>query len=285
MTVARANKQQHSSPHHCVHVWHRYGQCGGKANPNTPYRGMTSCCDDATCVKKDNFYSQCLPPDDPRSHAKGMDGSSYDDDAYGYDDDDDDSSTATTASSERPAVVASAPPDRTAELQRYSTALTTAASHLSTAPWSTNLCVGLLRVTHAEATAVRVIRNPGGGTSRCCSMHPIAAGARVHDSTVQVRLEPRTSHAASAWESRNGARVYLATAPPAEQTALTSGGGAVCGASRIPDVKYTAWPLLGRTLAFTVDLSSAGCGCNAAGASELKASNPGWVVFACACAL
>ena len=52
---------------------------------------------------------------------------------------------------------------------------------------------------------------------------------------------------------RNGARVYLAK---------DQGASAACTSH--DEVEYSAWELLGRELSFTIDLSAAECGCNAA---------------------
>ena len=62
-------------------------------------------------------------------------------------------------------------------------------------------------------------------------------------------LEPRSAQQRAQWSSRNGARVYFADAA----------GECVSG-----QAAHSAWSLLGKTLAFTVDLSAADCGCNAA---------------------
>uniref|UniRef100_A0A7S2E5V8 cellulose 1,4-beta-cellobiosidase (non-reducing end) n=1 Tax=Haptolina brevifila TaxID=156173 RepID=A0A7S2E5V8_9EUKA len=91
-----------------------------------------------------------------------------------------------------------------------------------------------------------VVRNTGGGTSNCCKEHPIAAGALVdHGSgAISLELQPRNNQ-----QGRNGARAYLAD---------------TCDEGRYDHSAYAAWDLLGRSLSFTVDLSSADCGCVAA---------------------
>ena len=74
------------------------------------------------------------------------------------------------------------------------------------APWSQGTCVGAVDV--AGMGTWQVVRNPGGGTSACCSMFPIAAAARVERelNKVEVELLPRKP----GFASRNGARVYFA---------------------------------------------------------------------------
>ena len=161
---------------------------------------------------------------------------------------------------------------------------------------TTMLLVGIDKfITRLE---VQAIRNPGGGTSDCCSMHPVAAAARAYGRALQVRLEPRTTTGVEEWSSRNGARVYLAAltprpngydrippripdpaiARPADWDDEDDGvweapiianpsyrGPNWDGrAASLDEVEYVAWNLLGRTLAFTIDLSQAACGCNAA---------------------
>ena len=77
-------------------------------------------------------------------------------------------------------------------------------------------------------------------------MHPVAAPARVDGTSLQVPLLAREPSK----PTRNGARVYLANS---------------CSEASVPTAeRYLGEPLLGRTLSVTVDLSRAGCGCNAA---------------------
>ena len=121
------------------------------------------------------------------------------------------------------------------------------------AEWSTATCVGDLRVANLGSFAV--VRNPGGGSSRCCSQWPEAAGARVSNGggDLEVQLLPGTRRTADGRAtSRNGARVYLADG---------CGGGAE---GDYAAVRYAAVPLLGRTLSVSVDLSGVECGCNGA---------------------
>ena len=133
------------------------------------------------------------------------------------------------------------------------------------AAWSYGVCSGRLRVSASLSSghvgAVRVVRNTGGGTSYCCSQYKVAAPVRVLGPAVQLRLLPRSlakqNAVASTSSSRNGARIYFAE----------DHGGA---ASNLPackshsDVSYSGWSLLGREISFTIDLSAAECGCNAA---------------------
>lgn len=114
----------------------------------------------------------------------------------------------------------------------------TASSH----SWSYTQCIGDLAVSGIESRSL--VRNTGGGVSECCAIHPVAAGAHVAGHTFQLALEPRKDEL----PSRNGARIYLADE---------------CVEGAFGQSRYAALPLLGRTLSFTVDLSSAGCGCNA----------------------
>lgn len=146
--------------------------------------------------------------------------------------------------------------------------------------WSRAACVGEIgfenrsaAVSHGSATrrrhgVVALIRNPGGGTSQCCSAHPVAAPARSLGRAAQLRLLRRDG--SKPYIPRNGARVYLADA-------RTAGGVSTCHRANVDagrvglisslayrQVPYAAWQLLGRSLSFTVDLSQAECGCNAA---------------------
>ena len=129
--------------------------------------------------------------------------------------------------------------------------------------WSTATCVGDLRVANLGSFAV--VRNAGGGSSRCCSQWPEAAGARVSNGggDVEVQLKPGTRRTADGRStSRNGARVYLADS---------------CAEGDYASVSYAAVPLLGQTLSVSVDLSGVECGCNGAFylVSMAGASKPG----------
>ena len=137
------------------------------------------------------------------------------------------------------------------------------------AEWSTATCVGDLRVANLGSFAV--VRNPGGGSSRCCSQWPEAAGARVSNGggDLEVQLLPGTRRTADGRAtSRNGARVYLADG---------CGGGAEGDYDDYAAVRYAAVPLLGQTLSVSVDLSGVECGCNGALylVSMAGASRPG----------
>ena len=252
----------------CAPAWL---QCGGDS-----WNGA-ACCEDAECHEKDEHYSQCIPKD----------------------------SQMVAAWESQPA---SAAPQYCQHIEcsfaggtDWTRALQSALVVLEEkAPWSQEVSVGVLQVTHwsEPRLLVQAIRNPGGGTSDCCSMHPVAAAARAYGTALQVRLEPRTTAEIDQWSSRNGARVYLAALTPrpsdydrippripdpamprppdwddeddGEWEAPVVANPAYRGltwdgrASTIDEVEYVAWSLLGRTLAFTIDLSQAACGCNAA---------------------
>ena len=130
-------------------------------------------------------------------------------------------------------------------------AATSDASAAAPATYSYSQCIGDLAVSGGAAWQntgrPQLVRNTGGGTSACCSMHRTAAGARIEGHAFELALEPRDT--AGALPSRNGARVYLADE---------------CVEGAYSRTRFAAVPLLGRTLAFSVDLSSADCGCNAA---------------------
>jgi hypothetical protein len=122
---------------------------------------------------------------------------------------------------------------------------TAAAAALTT--YSYAQCIGDLAVS-GSLESRQLVRNTGGGSSDCCAIHPIAAGARTTQGhTFELALEPRDT--ASGLPSRNGARVYLADS---------------CVEGAYEQTRFAAVPLLGSTLAFSVDLSNAECGCNAA---------------------
>lgn len=196
-----------------------YGQCGGDG-----WDGQR-CCAGNECQTKDEYYSQCIPV--PKANTA-------------------------TATAQR-TVITSVNLDTAGE---HGERLQAAAADLeASAAWSHEVSVGLLEVAHPLERPVQVIRNTGGGTSRCCKQHPVAAGARVHGSALQVQLEPRTPKQIDAWSSRNGARVYLASSPSSSGQAR---------ARHFGEVEYVAWDLLDKRLEFTIDLSAAACGCNAA---------------------
>ena len=194
-----------------------YGQCGGDG-----WDGQR-CCAGTECQEKDEYYSQCIPI--PKA--------------------------AAVAAAQRP-VVTSINLDTPGY---YSDRLQKATAELEAAAWSHDVSVGLLEVSHPLESSVQVVRNTGGGSSKCCKQHPVAAAARVHGSALQVQLEPRSPAQVDAWSSRNGARVYLASTPSRNGQAR---------ARHFSEVEYVAWDLLGKRLEFTIDLSAAGCGCNAA---------------------
>lgn len=119
------------------------------------------------------------------------------------------------------------------------------AGHREWPPFSMAQCIGDLAIEGFDA-AHTLVRNTGGGTSACCSIHPRAAPARAMDATLELPLQARLG---SSQPSRNGARVYLAES---------------CTEGSYAETRYAATKLLGKTLSVTVDLSAAECGCNAA---------------------
>ena len=104
--------------------------------------------------------------------------------------------------------------------------------------YSEYTCVGALSVSGYNASA-SLVRRTGGGTSSCCSIHPIAAPARVSDTVMELMLQPRFSTSQS---SRNGARLYLADE---------------CVEGSFASTRYAAVKPLGRTLSITVDCNAA----------------------------
>lgn len=245
-----------------------YSQCGGDH-----WVGFR-CCPASKCREKDAHYSQCVPLGHPAPWEQQVE--------------------------EHDAANAAPRRQRVAAGITWAQSLANEARALSDMPWRVDVSAGVLDVAlpAGAMSQVQVVRNPGGGTSRCCSMHPIAAAARANGHALQVRLEPRTNHEKEAWVSRNGARVYLAsllpeptwfaslpaTIPDPHATRPVEWDDADDGIWQVPlianplytgDVwdplvrdihkaQYVAWGLLGKSIAFTVDLSAAACGCNAA---------------------
>ena len=54
--------------------------------------------------------------------------------------------------------------------------------------YSHDQCIGDLVVQGLESNAL--VRNTGGGSAPCCSMHPVAAPARVHGRELMLELQP-----------------------------------------------------------------------------------------------
>ena len=138
-------------------------------------------------------------------------------------------------------------------------------------PWQTTKCLGTLttRGFGANGSSHHLIRNMGAGPdSPCCGHHPVAAAARISDAThgaLQLRMEGAGDGAdANGRTSRRSARVYFAE-------------HCVADAPFNPQA-YSAVNYLGKTLAFTVDLSAAACGCNAALylVNMRQSTAPGW---------
>ena len=115
-------------------------------------------------------------------------------------------------------------------------------------------CIGSLATDGLSAS--QLVRNTGGGTAACCSMHPIAAPASIvgGGDAMELILEPLEPGKSS----RNGARVYLAD---------------TCVEGNYADTSYAAEPLVGKTFSVTVDVSGAECGCIAAVYLVSMASN------------
>ena len=103
-----------------------------------------------------------------------------------------------------------------------------------------DICVGSVSVKGSGS--MQVIRNTGAASSA----YQKAAPVKVENGEIKLTLEPHTDKSKA---SRNGARAYLGTS---------------CTEGAYNHSAYGAWPLLGKTMSFTVDLSAAGCGCNAA---------------------
>ena len=117
-------------------------QCGGDS-----WNGA-SCCEGLVCHRKDEHYSQCLPEAVPAA-----------------------------AWEEQPAALAPKRPRfcrhgdcATAGGTDWSGALEAGAAAIEAIPWSHAVSVGLVDVIHPNERQVQVVRNPGGGTSQCCSM-------------------------------------------------------------------------------------------------------------------
>ena len=74
------------------------------------------------------------------------------------------------------------------------------------APWSrptlsTDTCVGTFQL--AGYGRLHAVRNPGGGSSSCCSHYPVAAGARTFDDEgVELQLLPGTKRSPRGDQSR-----------------------------------------------------------------------------------
>ena len=248
-------------PHHCAPA---YAQCGGDR-----WDGR-DCCKGNFCEEKDAFYAQCLPEAEKPIIGPTAGGGS--------------GGSGVVTSVDHAAA-------------KWSSLLKESVADLEAAVrWSLAVSVGVLDVSHAQQSTVQIVRNPGGGTSKCCKQHPIAAAARAKGAAVQVQLEPRTMQQQAEWSSRNGARICEAYPHPqpcahcacsqelewlytySSFTPLTVHQSLSCVcvctdladvvgeslATRIHDVEYVGWTLLGKTLAFTIDLSAAACGCNAA---------------------
>lgn len=129
---------------------------------------------------------------------------------------------------------------------------------------------------------MRVVRNSGGGTSSCCSIHPVAAPAFVDadGSGVTLKLLPRRP----GHDGRNGARAYLASTCGNQATdqcpswcadwacdgsewctdGLQAPAGCAACRGSYDGVQYSALHLLGKSISMSVDLSGAQCGCNVA---------------------
>lgn len=179
-----------------------YGQCGGDG-----WDGQHCCAGSEACEEKDEYYSQCLPK----------------------------AEVTTAMAAQRPVVTSV----NLASAGSWSAQLQRSAEALAALPWSRDVSVGLLEVSNPVEPSVQIVRNPGGGTSHCCKQHPIAAGARVAGTALQVQLEPRSASQIDAWSSRNGARVYFGSTPSRNGQPL---------AKRIADVEYVGWDLVGKRL-------------------------------------
>ena len=136
--------------------------------------------------------------------------------------------------------------------------------------WSLAQCVGQLSTTGfgSGSDSLHLIRNLGAGTqSPCCGHHWESAHARISDHAAgafELRLLGVGSGTdANGRRSRRSARVYL---------------GNECEEGRYDPAHYARVFLLGKTLAYTVDLSAASCGCNAALylVNLAQSTSPGW---------
>ena len=210
-----------------------YGKCGGDGWDGT------TCCEGLVCRRKDDYYSQCAIGPYQQAIRDAKNGQTH-------------HQTATVR-------MALAGRSSTTWADTHRTAI--AKLEESRQGWLHHRCIGQLAVSHPEERSVVLVRNPGGGTSECCHMHPVAAPARTDGaSAVQLMLEPRSDANRASWFSRNGARVYFAQADVA---AASDTPQSECRGG-VDYTQYSAWHLLDQTLAFTIDLSSTECGCLAA---------------------
>ena len=117
-------------------------QCGGDS-----WNGA-SCCEGLVCHRKDKHYSQCLPESVPAAAWEAQ---------------------PEALAPKRPRLCQHSDCS-TAGATNWSGALEAGAAAIASVPWSHEISVGLLDVLHPSERYVQVIRNPGGGTSQCCSM-------------------------------------------------------------------------------------------------------------------
>ena len=132
------------------------------------------------------------------------------------------------------------PPNSALERNRHTSSgdwassLASLSTLLEATPWRYDVCIGELSLTMSNdirlagsdgdrgksggsmnangKSAIRIVRNTGGGTSQCCSRFPVAAPARVLGPALQIKLEPRQSWHGIILPNRNGGRIYFAEA-------------------------------------------------------------------------